>query len=118
MSVIGKVIHTVLDRTKHAVFEKGTLIYRLNIPALRRSNRERTAKTRPEGRVRIGFMLQPPTSWAVIESVYRAAAEDPDLSYLTFIEIRNAIEMLGGVCPEREYDDDPEYEALRQMNLT
>ena len=78
MSVIGKVIHTVLDRTKHAVFEKGTLIYRLNIPALRRSNRERAARPRPEGKIRIGFMLQPPTSWAVIESVYRAAAEDPD----------------------------------------
>jgi len=43
------------------------------------------------------------------------AAEAPDLPYLTFIEIRNAIDELGGVCPEREYDDDPEYEALRQL---
>ena len=42
-----------------------------------------------------------------------AAAEEPELPYLTFIEIRNAIECLGGVCPEREYDEDPEYEALR-----
>jgi hypothetical protein len=40
------------------------------------------------------------------------------LSYLAFIEIRNAIESLGGVCPEREYDDDPEYEALRDLDLT
>ena len=46
-----------------------------------------------------------------------AAAEDPDLSYLTFIEIRNAIEMLGGVCPEREFDNDPEYEALQGTDL-
>ncbi len=44
-----------------------------------------------------------------------AAAEEPDLPYLTFIEIRNAIETLGGVCPERVYEDDPEYEALRGM---
>ncbi len=46
------------------------------------------------------------------------AAQEPNLPYLTFIEIRNAIEALGGVCPEREYDDDPEYDALRKMDLT
>ena len=43
------------------------------------------------------------------------AAEAPDLPYLTFIEIRNAIDELGGVCPEREYEDDPEYEAMRKL---
>lgn len=47
-----------------------------------------------------------------------AAAEEEKLPYLTFIEIRNAIEELGGVCPERSYDDDPEYEALRDLDLT
>lgn len=46
-----------------------------------------------------------------------AAAGEPDLSYLTFIEIRNAIEQLGGICPERDFDEDPEYEALRQLDL-
>ena len=46
------------------------------------------------------------------------AAKEPGLPYLTFIEIRNAIDTLGGTCPEREYDDDPEYEALRQMDMT
>ena len=45
-------------------------------------------------------------------------SREPDLPYLTYIEIRNAIEALGGNCPEREYTDDPEYEALRQMDLT
>ena len=44
------------------------------------------------------------------------AAKAPDLPYLTFIELRNAIESLGGVCPERVYDDDPEYEALRDLD--
>ena len=47
-----------------------------------------------------------------------AAAGEEKLPYLTFIEIRNAIEELGGVCPERSYEDDPEYEALRDMDLT
>ena len=46
------------------------------------------------------------------------AAKDPKLPYLTFIEIRNAIEELGGICPEREYEDDPEYEALRDLDRT
>ena len=47
-----------------------------------------------------------------------AAAGEEKLPYLTFIEIRNAIETLGGVCPERTYEDDPEYEALRDLDLT
>ena len=47
-----------------------------------------------------------------------AAAKEKDLSYLTYIELRNAMEQLGGTCPEREYEEDPEYEALRGMDLT
>jgi len=47
-----------------------------------------------------------------------AAAEEEKLPYLTFIEIRNAIETLGGVCPERTFEDDPEYEALRDLDMT
>ncbi len=45
-----------------------------------------------------------------------AAAEEEKLPYLTFIEIRNAIESMGGICPERSYEDDPEYEALRDLD--
>ena len=52
-----------------------------------------------------------------LDTLIKASAA-PNLPYLTFIEIRNAIESLGGTCPERNYDDDPEYEALRQMDLT
>ena len=47
-----------------------------------------------------------------------AAAQEEKLPYLTFIEIRNAIETLGGVCPERTFEDDPEYEALRDLDMT
>lgn len=45
------------------------------------------------------------------------AAENDDCTYLSYIEIRNAIEELGGDCPDREFIDDPEYEALRGMDL-
>ena len=43
------------------------------------------------------------------------AVTDEELPYLDYIEIRNAIESLGGDCPEREYDDDAGYEALSRM---
>ncbi len=43
------------------------------------------------------------------------AANDPNCKYMDFIEIRNAIEMLGGDAPEREFFEDSEYEALRAM---
>ena len=46
------------------------------------------------------------------------AAQDPQVNYLTFIELRNAIEEMGGICPEREFDEDPEYEALRGLDMT
>ena len=46
------------------------------------------------------------------------AAAEKDLSYLTYIELRNAMERLGETCPERDYEEDPEYEALRGMDLT
>ena len=45
------------------------------------------------------------------------AAQEEQLPYLTFIEIRNAIESLGGNCPERSYEDDPEYKALRELDM-
>ena len=47
-----------------------------------------------------------------------AAAQEEKLPYLTYIEIRNAIEALGGTCQERNYEDDPEYDALRDLDLT
>ncbi len=44
-----------------------------------------------------------------------AASQEEKLPYLDFIEIRNAIEMLGGDAPEREYDDDAGYSAMQRM---
>lgn len=45
-----------------------------------------------------------------------AAAKDDRVTYLDFIELRSAIEELGGVAPEREFDDDPTYDALFGMD--
>ncbi len=45
----------------------------------------------------------------------KEAALEPELAYLDYIEIRNAIEALGGDCPPREFPEDDSYEALRQL---
>ena len=77
----------------------------------------RLFRERPERRTLFaGYLAKLGDDRALPELI--SAAEEPKLPYLTFIEIRNAIETLGGTCPEREYDDDPEYEALRDMDLT
>ncbi len=71
-------------------------------------------KARPEKRALFaGYLSKLGDDMALPD--LESAAKEPDLPYLTFIELRNAIESLGGICPEREYDEDPEYEALRDL---
>ena len=44
------------------------------------------------------------------------AAQSPDINYLDYVEVVNAIEALGGERPpEREFSGDPYYESLRQV---
>ena len=44
------------------------------------------------------------------------AAEAPELPYLDFVEIANAMEALGGERPaEREFAGDPYYESLKHV---
>ncbi len=40
------------------------------------------------------------------------AAQDPGTGYAAFIELRAAIERLGGTAPERDFSGDPEYDLL------
>ena len=45
----------------------------------------------------------------------KEAAQSPDINYLDYVEVVNAIEALGGERPpEREFSGDPYYESLRQ----
>ena len=45
-----------------------------------------------------------------------AAALSEDVDYLTYIELRSAIEALGGDAPEREFsENDPTFDALQQL---
>ncbi len=77
----------------------------------------RLFRERPDRRALLAGYLAKLGDPRALDDLIIAAGED-HLKYLTFIELRNAIEELGGVCPEREFDDDPEYEALRKMELT
>lgn len=47
--------------------------------------------------------------------VLMEAALDEKCKYMDFIELRNAIEMLGGEAPKKEFYEDAEYDALRAM---
>lgn len=44
-----------------------------------------------------------------------AAAEGEGVPYIDFIEIRNAIERLGGEAPLRDFADDPTYQAVQRL---
>lgn len=44
------------------------------------------------------------------------AASDPATGYVDFIELRNAIEQLGGDAPVRDFEDDEDYQALHGTN--
>ena len=43
------------------------------------------------------------------------AAESVKVSYIDFIEIRNAIERLGGEAPVRDFEGDPTYRAVKRL---
>lgn len=43
------------------------------------------------------------------------AAKNDDVAYLDYIELRCAIEQLGGTCPEHDFTSDPDYEALNRL---
>lgn len=46
----------------------------------------------------------------------KAVAASEETPYLDYIELRSAIEALGGDAPEREFDEnDPDYEAMRSL---
>ena len=46
----------------------------------------------------------------------KEAAQSPDIDYLDYVEVVNAIEALGGERPpEREFAGDPYYESLKQV---
>lgn len=52
---------------------------------------------------------------AALETLIDIALDDK-IDYLTYIELRSAIEELGGEAPERDFDqDDPQYEAMSRL---
>lgn len=72
-------------------------------------------ESRKENRAVLSDYLSRLGDERALPALLRAAA-DADTNYLDYIELRSAIEKLGGECPERDFDDsDPMYEALSRM---
>ena len=68
--------------------------------------------TQPDRRAMYASFLAKLNDPRAIEPLTQALSLS-DVDYLDYIEIRNAIEMLGGeVTVEREFPGDPAYEAL------
>lgn len=69
----------------------------------------------PEKRAVIAGELAMLGDETALDALMRAAA-DEDTPYLDYIEMRAAIEALGGEAPERAFDEtDPAYEAVRAL---
>ncbi len=95
----------LLNRAKSIVFERGHLVYLLNIPAFRRSARRVEARPRGE-KLRVGFMVQVPNNWAVLQPVYEAALADPAVEPVPLLmpELEFALYVrLKRVLPEAVY---------------
>ena len=122
------VLGRMLTMAKSAVFERGRLIYLLNIPFFRRSARRVDAKARGE-KVRVGFMIQVPNNWAVLQPVYEAALADPaieplvllmpELEFFCYIRLRKILWEKTYACGKERFGDravqlwDPEEETWK-----
>ncbi len=102
MSADVSLLQKCLNKVKSTVFEKGKLIYRAHIPALRRQKEriEASWSTRPDGdAIRVGFVLQVPQNWVVLGPLYEAALANeriepvvllvPELEIAHYISIKN-----------------------------
>ncbi len=68
----------------------------------------------PEGRaLYAGYLARLGDERALPE--LEKAARDPETGYVAFIELRAAIERLGGIAPDRDFTGDPDYEILSGM---
>ena len=93
-----RIMQIIINGVKTAVFEKGTLIYKLNIPSFRKSRKAIEAKPKNK-KIRIAFFLQCPENWEVIRSVYQAAQSDegietavvliPDIELTHYVKLSN-----------------------------
>ena len=97
MSEKKSLIEIGLGWIKSTFFEKGNLIYWVNIPSFRRSLRK--IKEREKGeKIRIGFLIQCLENWAVVQSVYEAACADeqvdpvvlliPEMEYAFYVKLK------------------------------
>ena len=89
-------VHHALETAKMIVFEDGRLIYAMNRPGYRKSL-QRLQKKEKKTKIRVGFLIQVPNNWAVLEPVYEAAKTMenvepvillmPELTYFCYVKL-------------------------------
>ena len=74
----------------------------------------RQFKTQPDKRALYAGYLGKLGDDRALEALLEVAEGD-HVSYIDFIEIRNAVERLGGEAPIRDFTDDPTYAAVKRL---
>lgn len=92
------IIQHMLDWLKTVIFEKGKLIYWINIPSFQKSMK-RIKNRKKNKNIRIGFVLRKAEDWPVIQSVYQKVLDDdnlepiillvPEMNYSYYIKLRD-----------------------------
>ena len=88
----------VLNTVKRVIFEKGRLIYYLNIPSYTKSVRAIEAKPKKE-KINLAFMVQCPEIWITSNPIYEAALRDerfnvsiilvPEMSFAYYVFLQD-----------------------------
>ena len=107
--------HRAFTAVKAVLFERGHLVYWLNIPSFRHSVKTVRALPRKD-KARIGFIMQLPNNWAAIQSVYEAALKDPrtepvvllmpELEFAFYIKLKKIIWEKNYAFGEKEFGKD------------
>ena len=122
--------HRAFTAVKAVLFERGHLVYWLNIPSFRHSVKTVRALPRKD-KARIGFIMQLPNNWAAIQSVYEAALKDPrtepvvllmpELEFFCYIRLRKILWKKTYAFGEERFGDravqlwDPEKETWKTL---
>lgn len=77
--MLTRVIRKILNYIKHIIFERGYLIYYLNIPSFKSSLKEIEKRPQKE-KLNLVFICQCPTAWTTAQPMYEAAMKDPQIN--------------------------------------
>ena len=111
----GEMLRVLPDATDEGRYGLLSVLSNLRFDRALVENAVELFERRPDLRVQLAAVLGRFGDDFALSALKKAAASE-ETGYLTFIELRSAIEALGGEAPRRRFsDDDPEYEAMRAL---